>query len=230
MRIDCCKPQAATGVYPLNELRVPCHCMYCGTATTPFIDPQRDNVERIAASYNLDYAVADKLYKAFRLTKYVNFSTFLAAIKSGTDVNRMQATHSYYSSKVIRLENSSALAVSVSCRDCLTTFRVVRTIPTVQAPATFCMICGSKNITSFTDENATYLETIAASYDTDVETIKAVLEVFGGTGITHFNEFVESYAGIKILGPLCKAYLSVGKQSFGSFTNYMLYIKETVLK
>lgn len=229
--LSCCDTeQAASYVYPLNEPRIPNHCALCGAPATPSIDPDKDAALRIAATYELPLVAASFLLKAFRISDYDDFDKFFIHLQQdGLKGPQSLVPYNHPKAPVRRTIHltQSQQTVSVSCKDCLTTFRVIRIVTTKPLAPQHCMICGSQRIFTYTDPEQDHDEAMANSYGTSVESIKQIMYVFGRSGHTQFGEFVTAYGGVDALGKLCELYVKFAT-GYLSFEAWLVDIKQGI--
>jgi len=220
VRLDCCSQFQISSVQP-DSAPIPTHCPQCGVPTIPHIDPQRDRIERIATSYDLPYDVATFLYTAFQRSDHVSFTTFLATIKDKglkpTTLVHRAANYNQSNKKVASTMQKYNLRLTITCKDCLATFRITTLVPSSFITPAYCVLCGSSNVKSYTDSEQDYYEVIAEAYDTDTDTIKLLIDCFGRANQQQFASFVQQYGGVHSLSVLCKAFLQAGFSSFDTF-------------
>lgn len=229
--LSCCDTdQAVSYVYPLAERRIPTHCALCGAISITTIDRDKDAAVRIAATYELSVATASALLMAFRISDYDDFDKFFRHLQEeGLKGPHSLVPYNHPKAPARRMIHLTAhqQTISVSCKECLTTFRVIRLITTKPLAPVHCMICGSTHIHTYTDPEQDHYEAIASSYNTTVETIKQVMYVFGHSGHTHFSEFIMAYGGIDALSKLCELYVKYAK-GYLSFEAWLVDIKQGI--
>lgn len=227
IRQDCCITSQISDITPDTDTRIPSFCTQCGYKPYAYIDPERDRIERLALAHDFTYDVAEFLYKAFRASDYVSFSAFLDSIKTNGltpqaffhKSTRDNPTVQNYNhqKRTLMQTNKYHVRLTITCKDCLTTFRITALLPSSYIDPKHCVLCGSINIRTYSDSEADYNEVIAESYDTDTDTIKLLIDCFGRSGHEHFADFVTQNGGVNNLAALCKVFVKTGMPSFIAF-------------
>lgn len=225
IRQDCCITSQISDITPDTDTRIPSFCTQCGNTPQSYIDPERDRIERLSLAHNLTFDVAEFLYKAFRASDYVSFSAFLDSIKTNGltpaafyhKSTRDNPTTKDYNHQKREYMQAYHVRLTITCKDCLTTFRITALLPSSYIQPKHCVLCGSTTIRAYNDSEADYNEVIAESYDTDTDTIKLLIDCFGRSGHEHFASFVQENGGVNNLAALCKVFVKTGMPSFHAF-------------